>query len=79
MVVTARWHYDKHFTPTPTAVPSTFLGGKTKVGVSACHEHPGDRRSFFFLVRSVGVDAYRDPGDDKCFTCSALSLGVYYC
>lgn len=31
MVVTARWHYDKQFTLTPTAVPATSTGGKSKV------------------------------------------------
>lgn len=29
--VTARWHYDKHFTRRPTALGSTFMGGKAKV------------------------------------------------
>lgn len=29
--VTARWHYDKHFTRRPTVLGSTFMGGKAKV------------------------------------------------
>ena len=29
--VTARWHYDKHFTRRPTVLGSTFMGSKAKV------------------------------------------------
>ena len=39
VVITARWHYDKQFTPSLTVVPATFMGGKAKVvvGFRACH------------------------------------------
>lgn len=31
VVVTARWHYDKHFTRKSNILASTFMGGKAKV------------------------------------------------
>ncbi|CAM9162703.1 unnamed protein product [Scytosiphon promiscuus] len=55
VVVTARWHYDKHFTRKPSILASTFMGGKAK-------KRERERKA---LENLVGEFEYEDDNDEE--------------
>ncbi|CAM9642788.1 unnamed protein product, partial [Hapterophycus canaliculatus] len=55
VVVTARWHFDRHFTRKPNILASTFMGGKAK-------KRERERKA---LESMVGEFEYEDDNDEE--------------